>query len=53
MAKTLDEIAEEIVENMNQEDLKKAAKLSIMISYRLIDRTIQWFNKEKENGQEK
>ena len=53
MQKTLSEIADGVIEKMTLEELKKAAKASIMLSIRVAQKVLEQARKDTTNGQEK
>lgn len=52
MGKTRKEIAEEIVEKLNQEELKNAATVGIMLTLGLLEEILRKIRKGIEHGKE-
>ena len=52
MSKMIEEIAEDIVNGMNMEELKKAAKIGVMLSLRTFTNILKQARKENKDGKE-
>lgn len=50
MVKTLGEIADEMLEKMNEEEIKTAAKAGLMISLDITRRALEALNQNKREG---
>ncbi|MBQ7001988.1 MAG: hypothetical protein IJN67_13285 [Oscillospiraceae bacterium] len=53
MKETLGSIADKMMKNMADEEIKKAAKIGIMLSLKITEKTIKEIQETRKHGKEK
>ena len=53
MSKTLEQAAKEMLEEMNEEEIRKAAEFGLMIAMKMLNHAIGKMKKELDHGKEK